>query len=192
VSRRELELTPGPNAPGSDALARAVARCYAKVLAYKDEYEVARLYTDGSFQAQLAREFEGDPRLTLHFAPPHLPVVDRFFSRRDPDTGRARKWDLGPWFFPVLRLMARFKFLRGTPLDPFGHAAHRKLERRLIGEYEARVEELLSGLTARNHAVAVEIASLPEHVRGFDLVKEAQLAEAQAREAELLAAFHAG
>jgi len=186
VARRELEV-----APAQDALARAVARYYAKVLAYKDEYEVARLYTDGSFQAQLEREFEGEPRLTLHFAPPHLPVVDRLFSRRDPDTGRARKWDLGPWFFPVLRAMARFKFLRGTPLDPFGHAAHRKLERRLIGEYETRAEELLAGLTAQNHALAVEIASLPEHVRGFDLVKEAQLEEARAREAELLAAFRA-
>ena len=187
VAAREQEVS-----PGRDDLARAVARYYAKVLAYKDEYEVARLYADGGFAAQIRREFDGDPKLTLHFAPPHLPLVDRFLSRRDPDTGRARKWDLGPWFFPVLRVMARFKFLRGTPLDPFGHAEHRKLERRLIGEYEARVEELLAGMTAANRDVAVEIASLPEHVRGFDRVKEAQLAEARVQEEALLHTFRAG
>ncbi|HKJ24688.1 MAG TPA: DUF6537 domain-containing protein, partial [Myxococcota bacterium] len=157
----------------------------------KDEYEVARLYTDGRFQEQLRREFEGDWKLTLHFNPQHLPFLERFLSRADPETGRMKKWNLGPWFLTVLRVMAFFKFLRGTPFDPFRNE-HRKVEQRLVGEYEARIDELLAGLTRENHALAVEIASLPEHVRGFGLVKEQQLAETRVREAELLARFRAG
>jgi len=174
--------------PGSDALARAVARYYAKLLAWKDEYEVARLYTDGGFAAQVKREFDGDPKLTLHFNPQHLPFIERFLNRADPLTGRMKKWDLGPWFLRVLAVMAKFKFLRGTPLDPFRNE-HRKVEQRLVGEYEARIDELLSALTPLNHTLAVEIASIPEHIRGFGLVKEEHLADARAREAELLEAF---
>jgi indolepyruvate ferredoxin oxidoreductase len=185
VAMREHEVV-----PGSDALARAAARYYAKVLAWKDEYEVARLYTDGSFREQLAREFEGDPKLTLHFNPQKLPLLDRFLRRADPETGRMKKWNLPGWFFHVLRVMAFFKFLRGTPFDPFRNE-HRKLEQRLVGEYEARIDELLAGLTPENHALAVEIASIPEHVRGFGLVKERHLEEARAREAELLERWRA-
>ena len=179
-------------APGSDALARAAARYYAKLLAYKDEYEVARLYTDGRFAEQIRREFAGDPKLTLHFNPQHLPVLDRFLTRRDPGTGRMPKWNLGAaWFLPVLRVMAWFKFLRGTPLDPFRNE-HRKLEQELIREYEVEIDELLDGLTAENLDLAVALASLPEHVRGFGLVKEAQLEEARAKQRELREAFRNG
>jgi indolepyruvate ferredoxin oxidoreductase len=185
VAEREHEVV-----PGSDALARAAARYYAKVLAPKDEYEVARLYTDGSFREQLAREFEGEAKLTLHFNPQQLPLVERFLSRADPETGRMKKWNLGAWFFHVLRVMAFFKFLRGTPFDPFRNE-HRKLEQRLAGEYEACIDELLAGLTPESHALAVEIASIPEHVRGFGLVKERHLEEARAREAELLERWRA-
>ncbi len=167
---------------GRAELAEAVARYYAKLLSYKDEYEVARLYSDGEFRSQLAREFEGDYRLQIHLAP-------QFLNRRDPDTGRARKWTLGPWMFPALALLARFRFLRGTVLDPFGRTEHRRRERALIGEYERTVELLLETLAPDNHALAVEIAMLPEQIRGYDLVKDEQLAHAKDKEAQLLAAF---
>jgi indolepyruvate ferredoxin oxidoreductase len=174
-------------APGSDALARAVARSYAKLLAYKDEYEVARLYTDGSFAAQIAREFEGDFRLQLHLSPQFLPA---FIAPRDPETGRVKKWRIPTGLiFPFFRALRLGKRLRGTPFDPFGWTRHRRWERRQIAAYEATVAELLDGLTAESLPVAVEIASLPEHVRGFDDVKERQHEAACAKQAELLAAF---
>jgi indolepyruvate ferredoxin oxidoreductase len=174
-------------APGSDTLARAVARHYAKLLAYKDEYEVARLYTDGSFAAQVAREFEGEVRLQLHLSPQFLPA---WLAPRDPETGHVRKWRIPTaLIFPFFRALRPLVQLRGTPLDPFGWTAHRRFERRLVAEYEATVAELLDGLCAENLPVAVEIASLPEHVRGFDDVKERQHEAARAKQAELLAAF---
>jgi indolepyruvate ferredoxin oxidoreductase len=182
VAEREAALGVG------DALTRAVARYYFKVLAVKDEYEVARLFSDGSFQRQVEAEFEGDYRIVWHAAPPRLPVLDRFMNRIDPDTGRARKISWA-WLYASLPLLARLKFLRGTPFDVFGRTPHRRLERRLIREYEAHVEEILAGLSRENRGLAVEIASLPEHVRGFESVKEEQLAKARLREAELLKAF---
>ena len=172
---------------GRDDLARAAARYLFKLMAYKDEYEVARLYTDGSFSRQLEREFEGDYKLRIHLSPQFLP---RFLAPRDPETGRVKKWAIpAPLMFAGFRVMASLRFLRGTPFDPFGWLPHRRLERRLIGAYEATLAELAEGLTAENRPVAVEIASLPEHVRGFDTVKERHLEEAQEKERELLAAF---
>ncbi|HSJ97858.1 MAG TPA: indolepyruvate ferredoxin oxidoreductase family protein, partial [Myxococcota bacterium] len=161
-------------------LAPAVARYAYKLMAYKDEYEVARLWSDGSFRAQLEREFESWDRIRLHLAP-------QLFNPRDPDTGRARKWALGPWALRAMGLLAHFKFLRGTPFDPFGWTAHRRLERRLVREYEATVGELLDRLAPGTQELAVRVACVPEFVRGFDLVKERHLEEAQARERELLA-----
>jgi indolepyruvate ferredoxin oxidoreductase len=186
VAARESEV-----APGSTRLARAVARYYFKLLAVKDEFEVARLYTDGSFQRQLAAEFEGDYRLYVHFAPPFsIPVIDRLTERRDPETGRMRKWRIpARWFLPALAVMARLKFLRGTPLDLFGRRAHRRHEQQLIRDYEATLDALLDGLTKDNLDVAVEIASLPEHVRGFEDVRERHIAQTRAKQDELLAAF---
>jgi indolepyruvate ferredoxin oxidoreductase len=178
VAARERE-----RAPGREGLALAVARYYAKLLAYKDEYEVARLYTNGEFRRQLEAEFEGGYRLQLHLAPPWG------LNPRDPATGRHRKWTFGAWMFPVLALLARGKLLRGTPFDPCGWTAHRRLERRLVRDYEARVEQLLAGLSPESFDLAVEIARIPELIRGFDSVKEEQLEQARAREAELLAAF---
>ena len=173
--------------PGSDALARAVARNYAKLLASKDEYEVARLYTDGSFAAQLAREFEGDYQLELHLSPQFLPA---WLAPRDPETGHVRKWRIPTrLIFPFFRAIRPFVRLRGTPFDPFGWTAHRRWERRLIAEYEQAVAELLDGLGPENLPLAVEIAGLPEHVRGFDDVKERQHEAARAKQTELLAAF---
>jgi indolepyruvate ferredoxin oxidoreductase len=161
-------------------LAPAVARYAYKLMAYKDEYEVARLWSDGSFRARLEREFESWDTVRLHLAP-------QLFNPRDRDTGRARKWELGPWALRAMGLLARFRFLRGTPFDPFGWTAHRRLERQLVREYEAVVEELLARLRPETRELSVRIASVPESIRGFDLVKERHLEQARARQAELLA-----
>ncbi len=178
-------------APGSTRLASAVARYYFKLLAIKDEFEVARLYTDGSFQRQLEAEFQGDYRLYVHFAPPFsIPVIDWLTERRDPDTGRMKKWRIpASWFLPLLSVMAKFKFLRSTPLNVFGLTAHRRLEQKLCRDYEATVDRLLESLDPRNLDIAVEIASLPEHVRGFEQVREHHIEKVRAKEQELLAAF---
>ena len=169
---------------GRAELTEAVARYYFKLLAYKDEYEVARLYTGSEFLAQLRRQFEGQPTLKIHLAPPLL-------ARRDPATGRPRKQAYGPWVLTVMRQLARFKRLRGTPFDPFGYSAERRLERRLIAEYEAVVAEILQQLTPANHAIAVELARVPEQIRGFGHVKARHLGVAKQRESELLAALRA-
>jgi len=186
VEAREREL-----GLADAALARAVAHSYFKLLAVKDEYEVARLYTDGSFQRQLEAEFEGPYRLQIHLAPQFLPRwLPGRLARRDPITGRVAKVAFGPWVFGLLRLLARLRLLRGTLLDPFGWTAHRRLERQLAREFEALLlKELLPGLSAESQALAVEIASLPQQVRGFDSVKERQLEETRAKQVDLLAAF---
>jgi indolepyruvate ferredoxin oxidoreductase len=164
------------------ALTRAVARYFYKLMAYKDEYEVARLYSDGSFLKTLKAEFEGDLRLEFHMAPPLL-------QRRDPATGRYRKRKFGRGTMALYRLLARLKFLRGTNFDPFGRAAHRKLERRLIDDYEAMTRRVLAALTEGNYALAVEIASYPELIRGYDVVKDEHLARAQVKLDTLLAGY---
>ncbi len=110
-------------------------------------------------------------------------------AARDPDTGRLKKSSFGPWMMTAFRVLAKFKGLRGSAFDPFGYAADRRTERRLIVEYEAAVETLIAGLDHDNHALAVEIATIPEHIRGYGHVKAAHLATAKAREADLLAAF---
>ena len=177
AARVEAERT-----PGRAGFAEAVARSYFKLLAYKDEYEVARLYTDGRFLADLERQFEGDFKLTFHLAPPLI-------SRRDPETGELRKRDFGPWMMGIFRLLARLKGLRGTPFDPFGYTDERRRERQLIRAYEATLEALLAGLAAETHAAAVEIAGLPQSIRGFGHVKEKTIAAALDCEKRLLAGF---
>ena len=169
-------------ARGRTELTEAVARYYFKLLAYKDEYEVARLYTSGEFLAQLRRQFEGLPKLRIHLAPPLV-------AQRDPVTGRPRKRAYGPWMLTAMRHLARCKRLRGTPFDPFGYSAERRLERRLIAEYEAVLDEVLQQLSSANHEIALELARLPEQIRGFGHVKERHLVAAKARESELLAAL---
>ena len=164
---------------GSHALSEAVARYYFKLLAYKDEYEVARLYTSGSFAERLKAQFDGDYKLKIHLAPPLL-------ARHDPATGRPGKMAFGGWVLSAFRVLARLKGLRGTPLDIFGYTAERRMERRLILDYEAQIDDIAGGLTADNHALAVEIASLPDMIRGFGPVKLANVDKAQAREAELV------
>jgi len=168
--------------PGSDALARAVAKSYAKLLAYKDEYEVARLYSDGTFRDRLARQFDGDFGLKLHLAPP-------LWARRDPATGHLKKQAYGGWAIRAFGLLAKLKALRGTRLDPFGYMEERRTERQLIADYESLVAELIAQLAPANHAAAVALADLPEAIRGFGHVKAASIVKAQARRVELLAAF---
>ncbi len=167
------------HAPGCTALAEAVARYYFKLLAYKDEYEVARLYTSGEFQRRLQQQFEGDYQVRFHLAPP-------LFAKRD-DNGQLVKKEYGPWMFKAFGLLAKLKFLRGGPLDIFGRTDERRGERQLIADYEATIELLLKDLSAERVALAVEIASIPEHIRGFGHVKERHLHAAKAREAALLA-----
>jgi len=173
-------------APGKCGLADAVARYLFKLMAYKDEYEVARLYTDGAFLKQVATEFDGDNlRFEFHLAPPLL-------ARRDKSTGLPRKMSFGSWLFPAFRLLAKLKGLRGTPLDPFGRTLERRTERKLIGDYEAMLDEVLAALTPDNHHLAVGLAVIPEKIRGFGHVKQRHLAVAKADEAALLEQFRAG
>jgi indolepyruvate ferredoxin oxidoreductase len=170
--------------PGFTSLTGAVARNYFKLLAYKDEYEVARLYTDGAFRKAIAEEFEGDLKLEFHLAPPLI-------AKPDPITGRPRKRRFGGWTMAMFRMLARMKGLRGTAFDIFGHAEDRKLERRLIAEYETLTAALLAGLNGGNHAAAVALAALPDGIRGYGPVKRASVDAAKAKEAELLARFKA-
>jgi indolepyruvate ferredoxin oxidoreductase len=167
-------------------LAEAVARNLFKLMAYKDEYEVARLYTNGEFLRQVAEEFDGEGlRFEFHLAPPLL-------ARKNPITGEPRKITFGPWTMSAFRLLARLKGLRGTAFDLFGYSAERRMERKLVADYEATLTELLGALDSRNHHLAVGIAAIPEKIRGFGHVKARNLETAKAEEAALLAQFRAG
>jgi len=153
-------------------------------MAYKDEYEVARLYAETDFLQRIGDRVEGAYTLHFHLAPPLL-------GYRDPETGHLRKRSFGPWMLPVFRILARLRGLRGTPFDIFGRSEERRLERRLIGEYEALIDEILARLLPTNHEVAVELSSLPAELRGFGHVKEANLAHVKRREETLLVRFRA-
>ncbi len=161
----------------------AVGRGYHKLLAYKDEYEVARLHVE-TLEAAVAAKFEGVREMRFHLAPP-------IFGRKDAD-GRPVKTEFGPWMLTAMRGLARLKRLRGTPFDPFGRTAERRMERALIAEYEADIDRLQAGLGARTHGIAVELAALPLEIRGFGHVKQASAAVAARRRCELLEAFAAG
>jgi indolepyruvate ferredoxin oxidoreductase len=177
--RAEQERT-----PGRSGFAEAVARFYFKLLAYKDEYEVARLYTDGTFLKAIEAQFEGDYRLEFNLAPP-------LAAQRDLETGHLKKRTFGPWMLRAFRLLAKLRRVRGTKLDIFGYSAERRLERQLIADYERVAEELAAGLDHANHDLAVRIAEVPDQIRGFGHVKQAHLEKAKRLEAELLAAFRA-
>jgi indolepyruvate ferredoxin oxidoreductase len=164
---------------GPQRLSEAVARYYFKLLAYKDEYEVARLYTEPAFMQQLNETFEGDFELRFHLAPPLV-------ARPDPKTGRIAKNTYGPSMLKWFRLLARLKFLRGTPWDLFGRSAERRAERALIAQYERDVAELVEHLSFLRLPLAVEIASLPEHIRGYGHIKLASIDRVAAERATLL------
>ncbi len=169
---------------GGTALTETVARYYFKLLAYKDEYEVARLYADPAFARKIEAMFEGAYKLKFHLAPPA-------FNKPDPRTGEASKSQFGAWMMPAFRILAKLKGLRGTALDVFGYTKERRTERRLIVEYEMTVAELLDRLDRENLRFAVEIAGIPEHIRGYGHIKRRHLDEAKKKEAALLAAFRA-
>jgi indolepyruvate ferredoxin oxidoreductase len=160
------------------ALTEAVARYYFKLLAIKDEYEVARLHRDPAFMQKIRDTFEGDYSINFHMAPP-------FLAERDAATGELKKRAYGPWMMFALRWLARVKFLRGTALDIFGRTEERKMERRLIAQYEEDVAEILSCLDSADPALVIQLASLPEHVRGFGHVKAKSIGAALARRDEL-------
>jgi indolepyruvate ferredoxin oxidoreductase len=169
-------------AKGASGLAEAVARNAFKLMAYKDEYEVARLFAGRDFRRRLEAQFEGDYTLNFHLAPPIL-------AKRDARTGEAAKMAFGPWMMRVFALLAPLKRLRGTRFDPFGRTAERQQERALIADYFALMEELAATLSPANHALAVQLANLPDAIRGFGHVKERAIAAAKAKEAGLLAAY---
>jgi indolepyruvate ferredoxin oxidoreductase len=177
--------------PGQSALSESVARNLFKLMAYKDEYEVARLYADGAFRQQLAATFEPDSasgqklRFEFHLAPPLL-------ARRDPNTGLPRKMSFGPWMMGAFGLLSKLKGLRGTAFDLFGYTQERKTERKLVADYEALLSEILTKLAPENHALCVALAAIPEKIRGFGHVKERHLKQAKAEEAELLVRLRDG
>ena len=164
----------------STKLAEAVARYFAKLLAYKDEYEVARLHADGAMERKISGMFEGDYKLVFHLAPPLI-------APRDPVTGELRKMRFGAWMLPVFRVLKSLRGLRGTAFDVFGYTEERRMERSLVAEYEADVERMLAKLSPANHSLAVQIASIPEEIRGFGHIKTRNMAAAQKKRAELLA-----
>jgi indolepyruvate ferredoxin oxidoreductase len=157
VKQAEAQLGQG------DKLSRAVAKSLFKLMAYKDEYEVARLYTDPAFMHGLKQQFDGKLKLSFNLAPP-------LFAKKDAH-GQPQKAEYGSWVWPAFKLLAKLKALRGTRLDPFGWTAERKMERQLIVDYRELIMNVLSTLTAERLSAAITIASLPEKIRGFGHVK---------------------
>jgi indolepyruvate ferredoxin oxidoreductase len=178
VRARETELGLGED------LSRAVATYAYKLMAYKDEYEVARLYTNGAFEARLKENFGGKYKLRFHLAPPLLSKTDRH--------GHLVKKRFGRWMMPAFRILAKLKGLRGTRFDIVGWTAERKMERALRDDYLRQVADMLPDLSADNHELAVAIASIPDGIRGFGHVKEASVETARVQREELLSQWPAG
>jgi indolepyruvate ferredoxin oxidoreductase len=183
--RTFVERVKAAEAPlGSSRLATAVAQNLFKLMAYKDEYEVARLHTDARFTARIEQLFEGDYKLVHHLAPPGLSKLN--------DKGEPIKRAFGPWVRKAFGVLAGLKGLRGTAFDVFGRTEERRTERALIQEYRQTVEELLQGLSAERMAQAVEIAQLPQDIRGYGHVKAAHLARVRPRWQSLMARWREG
>jgi indolepyruvate ferredoxin oxidoreductase len=170
---------------GSLAVTEAGARYYHKVLAYKDEYEVARLFTDGNFMEELKATFQGDYKLRFNLAPPIM-------EQMDPATGRPRKREFGAWMLPAFGVLAKFKFLRGTPFDIFGYHHDRRAERQLIADYEADIALVKAKLHRDNLDICAELLSVPDEIRGYGPIKEANLKKAMSRRAEMRAMLETG
>ncbi len=169
--------------PGRTDLAEAVARNYFRLLAVKDEYEVARLHRDPQTRARIATMFSGRYRIRYHLAPPLL-------APRDRTTGHARKLRLGAWMGAVFAILAPLKLLRGSVLDPFGHTQERRMERALCAQYEQLMEDVLAKLTAQNHDLAARLADWPAQIRGFGHVKQASVERARPQLQQLLAQWN--
>jgi indolepyruvate ferredoxin oxidoreductase len=159
-----------------------VARYLFKLMAYKDEYEVARLHTDGTFAAKVGAMFEGDYKTVYHMAPP-------IFGNRN-DRGELEKQRMGAWVHPVLKMLAGLKGLRGTAFDIFGRTAERREERALIDEYRQAIEGMLPMLSPASRDAAAAFARVPEQIRGFGHVKARHLAAARVQWKLLLDNFH--
>ncbi|MBC9878688.1 indolepyruvate ferredoxin oxidoreductase family protein [Bradyrhizobium sp. INPA01-394B] len=164
--------------PTSTELTEAVAKNLFKLMSYKDEYEVARLYTDGSFARKVSEKFDGDFTLKYHLAPP-------IFAKRDKTTGHLQKQEFGGWMIHAFRVLARLKFLRGGAFDPFARAEERRTERNLIADYLAMIDQRIAGLKAEQIPLLVRLARVPEIIRGFGHVKEANVKLAAAEKARL-------
>ncbi|WP_373896704.1 DUF6537 domain-containing protein, partial [uncultured Massilia sp.] len=179
LEAREVEI----EGPGSKrAVSKALARSLFKVMAYKDEYEVARLHLDTGFLEGLGQQFEGDFHVEYHLAPPLL-------ARRKPGTDVPAKMRFGPWMRSAFRLLKPLKVLRGTALDPFGYTHERRAERRLRDDWLALADMLATGLTLENRAAALKLAGVGETIRGYGHVKAANMARARAETAVLLEEF---
>jgi indolepyruvate ferredoxin oxidoreductase len=170
--------------PGTLPLTEAVARYLFKLMAYKDEYEVARLHTDAAFLAKIGAQFEGDFKLHYQLAPPLL-------ANRNA-AGELQKRAYGPWTHKAFRLLAPLKVLRGGALDIFGYSQERRHERALVPEYRAAIESMLPKLNAINRDAALAFARVPEQIRGFGHVKARHLAAARQQWTALLEQFHKG
>jgi indolepyruvate ferredoxin oxidoreductase len=183
VYRQFVDRVKTAEAPlGKTALSESVARYLFKLMAYKDEYEVARLHTDRGFLERVNGMFEGDFKLHYHLAPPGIAKTNA--------KGELQKQRFGPWMLIAFKVLARLKGLRGTAFDPFGRTEERRTERALVGEYRASVEAVLPRLDETNHALAVEIARLPEQIKGYGHVKHRNLVAARLRGAELQARWN--
>ncbi|MBT4109694.1 MAG: indolepyruvate ferredoxin oxidoreductase family protein, partial [Pelagibacterales bacterium] len=168
---------------GKDDLSKAVAKYLSKLMAYKDEYEVARLYTNGEFKEKLNNAFEGKLKLKFHLAPP-------LFAPKDPNTGKLKKITIGSWILPVFKGLSKLKFLRGTILDPVGKTKERKMERFLISQYKEDINKILKEVNSKNIALAVEIASIPEMIRGYGHVKEEHMKKASIQRQQLIESWN--
>ena len=160
----------------------AVARYFFKLMAYKDEYEVARLYSNGDFRRKLDSQFEGNYKLQFYLAPP-------LWAKRDPTSGVLRKKAYGPWLLKAFTYLAKLRRLRGTPFDLFGYTYERRQERTSIKDYEALILEINTSLSSENYPLAAELASLPEYIRGYGHVKQRHIEKVKAQRAELLQRF---
>ena len=180
---REIQKLEENAAPGKTSLAKAVAKYAFKLMAYKDEYEVARLHSDPEFRDKIRKTFEGEYKLTFHLAPP-------LFAPKDPNNGELQKISFGPWVLSIFGLLAKLKFLRGSAFDIFGYTEERRLERKMIGEYFDTVKDVAAKLDHESYELAVQIAEIPETIRGFGHVKEKSVREAKGRETKLLRSFH--
>ncbi len=174
----KVKATEATVAPSSSELTEAVAKNLFKLMAYKDEYEVARLYTDGSFAKKLSEKFDGEFSLKFHLAPP-------VFAARDKVTGHLQKKEYGPWMLRAFGVLARLKFLRGTALDPFGRSAERQMERKLIDDYLAMLDARLAVLRPEQLGLLTRLARIPETIRGFGHVKDENIKKAMAERARL-------
>jgi indolepyruvate ferredoxin oxidoreductase len=164
-------------APASTELTGAVVKNLFKLMAYKDEYEVARLYTDGSFAKKLSDKFDGDYQIKFYLAPP-------IFAKRD-KSGRLIKKEYGPWMMSAFRMLAKLKGLRGTALDPFGRTEERRSERRLVEDYCAMIDQRTADLKAAQIPLLAKLARLPETIRGYGHIKEENVRKAAAERARL-------